>query len=84
MNLHLLSNVGGWPHIWSLRDKIIKSIRVFNYQVKQTSVDRDTIAEEIASKLGNNPGVSYTEIAKKAADYGRTQLAIKVKMKDSE
>nr|XP_018902383.1 PREDICTED: vacuolar protein sorting-associated protein 16 homolog [Bemisia tabaci] len=48
------------------------------YKVKQTSVDRDTIAEEIASKLGNNPGVSYTEIAKKAADYGRTQLTIKL------
>lgn len=47
-------------------------------QVKQSQLDREQVAREIAEKLGRSPGVSYTEIAKKAADFGRTQLAIKV------
>ncbi|CAG2064743.1 unnamed protein product, partial [Timema podura] len=45
--------------------------------VKQTQLDREQVAREIADKLGYAPGVSYSEIAKKAADCGRTQLAIK-------
>lgn len=36
------------------------------------------VAREIADKLGYTPGVSYSEIAIKAADYGRKQLAIKL------
>lgn len=47
-------------------------------QVKQTQLDKEQIAEEIAHKLGYAPGVSYSEIALKAADCGRIQLAIKV------
>lgn len=50
-------------------------------QVKQSQLDREQVAREIAEKLGRSPGVSYTEIAKKAADFGRTQLAIKVYLK---
>lgn len=41
-------------------------------------MDKEQIAEEIADKLGYTPGVSYSEIAVKAADCGRKQLAIKV------
>lgn len=48
------------------------------YKVKQTQLDKEQIAEEIADKLGYAPGVSYSEIAKKAADCGRKQLAIKL------
>lgn len=48
------------------------------YKVKQSQLDREQVAREIAEKLGRSPGVSYTEIAKKAADFGRTQLAIKL------
>lgn len=48
------------------------------YKVKQTVLDKEQIAEEIAAKLGYAPGVSYSEIAEKAADCGRKQLAIKV------
>ena len=48
------------------------------YKVKQTQLDKEQIAEEIADKLGYAPGVSYSEIAIKAADYGRKQLAIKL------
>nr|CAD7587886.1 unnamed protein product [Timema genevievae] len=48
------------------------------YKVKQTQLDREQVAREIADKLGYAPGVSYSEIAKKAADCGRTQLAIKL------
>ncbi|XP_023245681.1 vacuolar protein sorting-associated protein 16 homolog [Copidosoma floridanum] len=48
------------------------------YKVKQTQLDKEQIAEEIADKLGYAPGVSYSEIAIKAADCGRKQLAIKL------
>ncbi|KZC09045.1 PREDICTED: vacuolar protein sorting-associated protein 16 homolog [Dufourea novaeangliae] len=48
------------------------------YKVKQTQLDKEQIAEEIADKLGYAPGVSYSEIAKRAADCGRKQLAIKL------
>nr|CAD7573986.1 unnamed protein product [Timema californicum] len=48
------------------------------YKVKQTQLDREQVARDIADKLGYAPGVSYSEIAKKAADCGRTQLAIKL------
>ncbi|XP_070168587.1 vacuolar protein sorting-associated protein 16 homolog [Polyergus mexicanus] len=48
------------------------------YKVKQTQLDKEQIAEEIADKLGYAPGVSYSEIARKAADCGRKQLAIKL------
>ncbi|XP_078037953.1 vacuolar protein sorting 16 [Augochlora pura] len=48
------------------------------YKVKQTQLDEEQIAEEIADKLGYAPGVSYSEIAEKAADSGRKQLAIKL------
>lgn len=46
--------------------------------MKQTQLDKEQIAEEIADKLGYAPGVSYSEIAKRATDCGRKQLAIKV------
>ncbi|GAB1867828.1 Vacuolar protein sorting-associated protein 16 homolog [Camponotus japonicus] len=48
------------------------------YKVKQTQLDKEQIAEEIADKLGYAPGVSYSEIARRAADCGRKQLAIKL------
>lgn len=48
------------------------------YKVKQTQLDKEQIAEEIADKLGYAPGVSYSEIAQRAADCGRKQLAIKL------
>jgi hypothetical protein len=46
--------------------------------VQQTNKDDDDIAQAIAKKLGDTPGISYTEIASKALECGRTQLAIKV------
>ena len=48
------------------------------YKVKQVQLDKEQLAEEIAAKLGYAPGVSYSEIAERAADCGRKQLAIKV------
>ena len=41
-------------------------------------VEDDSIAWAIAEKLGDTPGVSYSEIANKALECGRTELAIKV------
>jgi hypothetical protein len=46
--------------------------------VRQTQLDREQVARDIADKLGYAPGVSYSEIALKAADCGRKQRAIKV------
>lgn len=46
--------------------------------MRQTQLDREQVARDIAEKLGYAPGVSYSEIAMKAADCGRRQLAIKV------
>lgn len=48
------------------------------YKVKQTQLDSEQVARDIADKLGYAPGVSYSEIAMKAADCGRMQLAIKL------
>ena len=47
-------------------------------QVQQTDIDDEQLAREIAAKLGDTPGISYTEIASNALDQGRTALAIKV------
>ncbi len=47
-------------------------------QVQQTNKDDEDIAKAIAAKLKDTPGISYTEIASKALDCGRTQLAIRV------
>lgn len=44
----------------------------------QPHLDNESVAREIADKLRNVPGVSYTDIALKAADNGRQALAIKV------
>ena len=46
--------------------------------MRQTQLDREQVARDIADKLGYAPGVSYSDIAMKAADCGRKQLAIKV------
>ncbi|KAG8236730.1 hypothetical protein J437_LFUL014226 [Ladona fulva] len=47
-------------------------------KVKQIYLDSDLIAQEIAEKLGYLPGISYSEIAEKAAQCGHTELAIKL------
>ncbi|XP_075231443.1 vacuolar protein sorting 16 [Lycorma delicatula] len=49
-----------------------------HYKVRESHLDRETIANEIANKIGERSDVSYSEIAMKAADCGRTQLAIKL------
>eukprot|EP00794_Sanderia_malayensis_P003165 gene3165-3634_t len=47
-------------------------------KVQQIDIDDEQLAREIAAKLGDSPGISYTEIASNALDRGRTALAIKV------
>lgn len=41
-------------------------------------MDDEQIARTIANKLGDTPGVSYSEIAKRAIEMGRTELAIRL------
>ena len=41
-------------------------------------MDEEEIARAINAKLGETPGISYSEIASKAVECGRTQLAIRV------
>lgn len=48
------------------------------YKVTQPHLDNESAAREIGEKLRNVPGVSYTTIAKKAAEKGRKALAIKI------
>ncbi|XP_063605490.1 LOW QUALITY PROTEIN: vacuolar protein sorting-associated protein 16 homolog [Penaeus indicus] len=49
------------------------------YKVLQPSQKSDEqIAKEINSKLGYTPGISYTDIANRADQAGRKQLAIKL------
>ncbi|XP_014676106.1 PREDICTED: vacuolar protein sorting-associated protein 16 homolog, partial [Priapulus caudatus] len=47
-------------------------------QVQQTDIDDEQVALAIAEKLGNTAGISYSEIASKASECGRTQLAIRL------
>lgn len=63
--------------------RITKGLRLVNnnflcVQVQQRNQDDDSLAWAIAEKLGDTPGVSYSEIANKALECGRTELAIKV------
>ncbi|KAL1505520.1 hypothetical protein ABEB36_005068 [Hypothenemus hampei] len=48
------------------------------YKVTQSQTEEETVAREIAEKLGYSSGVSYREIAEKASDYGKNKLAIKL------
>jgi hypothetical protein len=48
------------------------------FKVKQTYLDDEQIARDISNKLGYAPGISYSEVANKAIECGRTQLAIKL------
>jgi hypothetical protein len=46
--------------------------------VKQSNVEKEKVAKEIADKLGRTKGVSYAAIAMKASECGRPEIAIKV------
>ncbi|XP_064643681.1 vacuolar protein sorting-associated protein 16 homolog [Lineus longissimus] len=48
------------------------------YKVQQSDVDDEIVARAIAQKLGETPGVSYSEIANKAIEKGRKDLAIRL------
>lgn len=51
---------------------------VYFAQVQQKYESDEAIAHAISQKLGDTPGVSYSEIACKATECGRDELAIKV------
>ena len=51
------------------------------YQVFQKHIPDEQIAVDIKRKLGDTPGIPYSEIAKKALECGRTQLAVSVSTK---
>ncbi|NXF42342.1 VPS16 protein, partial [Nyctibius bracteatus] len=48
------------------------------YKVQQKDKSDEEVAQAINQKLGDTPGISYSEIAARAYDCGRTELAIKV------
>lgn len=48
------------------------------YKVQQDTVDEQQLAREIAKKLVDTPGISYTEIATKAYNRGKSALAIEL------
>lgn len=47
-------------------------------QVQQKDLSDEAIARAVCVKVGDSPGVSYSDIAAKAYECGRTELAIKV------
>lgn len=47
-------------------------------QVQQKDLSDEAIARAVCVKVGDLPGVSYSDIAAKAYECGRTELAIKV------
>ncbi|NWZ30604.1 VPS16 protein, partial [Asarcornis scutulata] len=47
-------------------------------QVQQKDKSDEEVAYAINQKLGDTPGISYSEIAARAYDCGRTELAIKL------
>jgi len=48
------------------------------YKVQQSNVSDDATAQSIRNKLKNARGVSYANIAEKAVECGRKDLAIKL------
>lgn len=48
------------------------------YKVKRMSLDPEQTAREIAAKLENTPGISYSEIANAAMEYGHPHLSVKL------
>ncbi|XP_033625342.1 vacuolar protein sorting-associated protein 16 homolog [Asterias rubens] len=48
------------------------------YKVLQKHIADERIAQDIKSKLDTTPGIAYSEIAKKASECGRTQLAVRL------
>lgn len=48
------------------------------YKVKQKDQSDEAIARAIAQKLGDTPGVSYSEVANEALECGREELAIRL------
>lgn len=51
------------------------------FQVQQQENSDEEVAQAINQKLGDTPGISYAEIAARAYECGRTELAIKVQGK---
>lgn len=49
-----------------------------HFQVQQKDLSDEAIARAVCVKVGDSPGVSYSHIAAKAYECGRTELAIKV------
>ncbi|XP_066488126.1 vacuolar protein sorting-associated protein 16 homolog [Tiliqua scincoides] len=48
------------------------------YKVQQQENSDEEVAQAINQKLGDTPGISYAEIAARAYECGRTELAIKL------
>ncbi|XP_054846480.1 vacuolar protein sorting-associated protein 16 homolog [Eublepharis macularius] len=48
------------------------------YKVQQKDKSDEEVASAINQKLGDTPGISYSEIAARAYECGRTELAIKL------
>uniref|UniRef100_A0A3Q0T1W0 Vacuolar protein sorting-associated protein 16 homolog n=1 Tax=Amphilophus citrinellus TaxID=61819 RepID=A0A3Q0T1W0_AMPCI len=53
-------------------------------KVQQKDLADEAIARAVCVKVGDSPGVSYSDIAAKAYECGRTELAIKLQLLDFE
>ena len=48
------------------------------YKIQQSNTDEEQLARCLAEKLGNTPGVSYSDVANHAIEYGKNDLAIRL------
>ena len=48
------------------------------YKIQQSSSDEEQLAKSLAQKLGDTPGVSYSDVANHAIECGKNDLAIRL------
>jgi len=48
------------------------------YKIKQSNSDEEQLARSLAQKLGDTPGVSYSDVANHAIECGKNDLAIRL------
>lgn len=91
MTLQILIDRLVYRQFYPLAIEICRYLKIPDYQgvsrvlkhwasckVQQKDLSDEAIARAVCAKVGDSPGVSYSDIAAKAYECGRTELAIKL------
>ncbi|KAM4559885.1 vacuolar protein sorting-associated protein 16 homolog isoform 2-T2 [Odontesthes bonariensis] len=91
MTLQVLTDRLVYRQFYPLAIEICRYLKIPDYQgvsrvlkhwasckVQQKDLSDEAIARALCAKVGDSPGVSYSHIAAKAYECGRTELAIKL------